>query len=286
MEDFLQIKKTNIYAGLKKDIKLFQISDAHMACMDEESTELDEICYRHFHDNWHRIKREFAEQAGEFCDERYDIEPYIIFERLAQHAVDIEADALILSGDIFDRVSDANLRYMRKFLESYPLPVIYCMGNHDWLTETHEHKNQYDRFFGIVKNPAIDSFDLGEIEVVTVDNGTKNITEHQLSYLEEKLKGDKRILLVLHAPLNMGQFGKDISQKMSPYFLLGVNGDCENAFKFNELVEKYDKNIIAVLAGHIHSFYEEKITGRLTQYTTSSALIGAGREITIKRGLV
>ena len=284
MENFLQIKKTSIYADIDKEIKLFQISDAHMACIDEQSGELDEICYRDFHANWHRIKREFAEKAGEFCDERYDIEPYLIFERLAQYAVDIEADALVLSGDIFDRVSDSNLRYMKKFLATYQLPVIYCLGNHDWITETHEHKNQYDRLNGIVNNPEIDSFQMGEIEVVTVDNGTKRITDRQLSFLEGKLKGEKKVLLVVHAPLNMGQFGKDVSQRMSPYFLLGVDGDCENAFKFIELVQKYENNIIAVLAGHIHSFYEEKITDNLTQYTASSALIGAGREIIIKRG--
>lgn len=286
MDSLLQIKKTNIYAGLERDVVLFQISDAHMACIDKDSSELDLLCHRDFHAQWDTLKREFAKSAGEFCDVRYDIEPNIIFEALAQHAVDIKADALILSGDIFDRVSESNLRYIKSFLDTYPLPVIYCMGNHDWMNERHEHLNQYERFKGIVNNPEIDSYDLGEIELVTVDNGTKQITDRQLSYLEERLKGDKPIVLVVHAPLNLGKFGKDISQRMSPYFLLGVQGDCENAFKLNKLIAENDRKIIAVLAGHIHAFYEEKITDRLTQYTTSSALIGAGREITIKRGLL
>ena len=89
-------------------------------------------------------------------------------------------------------------------------------------------------------------------------------------------------MLVVHAPLNIGEFGEGLSKKLSPYFLQGVEGDPENAFKFNEIVKNNDDKIIAVLAGHIHCFYEGKATEKLWQMTTSSGLIGAGREIIIK----
>ena len=279
--EMLQIKKTEICAGLGREYKLFQISDMHMACLDNESSELDKAD-RVRAGRWIEMKREFADSAGELCDERYDVEADEIFPLLTQYALDIKADALILSGDIFDRITESNLRYLKRFLAEYPLPVIYCFGNHDSMNEAGEYVNQYERFEGIVDSPECDAICLDGLKVVTIDNGTKKITDKQIAFLEEQLKGEQKFLLVLHAPLNVGEFGKGISEKLSPYFLQGVNGDSENAFKFNEIVKNNSDKIIAVLAGHIHRFYEGRIDGDLWQLTCSSGLIGAGREIIIK----
>ena len=58
--------------------------------------------------------------------------------------------------------------------------------------------------------------------------------------------------------------------------------DIEEAREFVELVRANDTHFIGVLAGHIHASVEYNITDNLKQYTTSSALIGYGREIIIK----
>ena len=282
MEQFFQIKKTKIEVGLKREYRFFQISDMHMACKDEQSSLTDIEDNARFHREWGKMKYEFAEKANEFCDERYDMEPSTIFEMLANRALEFKADALILSGDIFDRVTESNLRYIKNFINKFSIPVIYCLGNHAYSNEKGEHLNQYERFKGIVDNPEFDSFDFGEFDIVTVDNGTKRITDKQIESLKEKLSQNKKILLVLHAPLNMGEFKESLGTKISPYFLQGVTGDCENAFKFNEIIEQNDDKVIAVLTGHIHFFAEGHITDNVVQYTTSSGLIAAGREIIIK----
>lgn len=75
---------------------------------------------------------------------------------------------------------------------------------------------------------------------------------------------------------------RSMIKEKSPYFLLGVKGDSENCFKLNQLIADNSDKLIAVLAGHVHCFFEDSIKGSLNQYTTSSALIGAGREIIIK----
>ena len=282
MDQFLQIKRTTLNAGLTKEYTFLQISDMHISCIDEYSTELDKAEHQHFLTQWNPLKREFAANAGEFCDERYDIEPHLIFEKIAKHAEDINADAVILSGDILDRITNSNIRYMTRFIEGYSRPIIYCPGNHAWISEDGKKLNQYDRIKPFIKNPECDSFDFGEFEILTVDNGTKNITDRQLEFLEEKLSAEKKIVLVVHAPLYLGESGEELKNKLSPYFLLGVDRDPENAFKFNKLVEENDEKIIAVLAGHIHAFHEGNVTDKLKQYITSSGLIGACREITVK----
>ena len=82
--------------------------------------------------------------------------------------------------------------------------------------------------------------------------------------------------------VRLGEFGEIMGKKISGYFLLGSNGDSENAHALVRLIKENDEKLIAVLAGHIHTSVEYQITDKLKQITTSSALIGYGREIILK----
>ena len=282
MSELLQINKTIIDIGLKREYRFFQISDSHIAYIDEKSSEIDLKDYERCHKQWGTMKIDFANQFGEFYDERYDIEAYLLFEMLCAHAIEFKADALILSGDIMDRVTESNIRYLKNFFSKYPLKKIYCPGNHASTDEYGNHRKMYERFDGLIDNPEFDVFDFGEFEIVTIDDGTKQITDNQIKRLEEEMAKNKKILLVVHAPLNLGEFAEKMKGKLSNYFLLGSNGDCENAHELVELIKQNDEKFICVLAGHIHTSVEYPITEKLMQYTTSSSLIGYGREIIIK----
>ncbi len=282
MDELLQINKTKIEIGLNREYKFFQVSDAHIAYIDENSSEIDIEDNKRSRSGWNKIKVDFANQFGEKCDSRYDMEAHKLFEKLAEHALKINADALILSGDIMDRVTDSNIRYLEKYLADYPIPVIYCPGNHASHDEYGNHRNMYDRLNGLIKNPEFDTFDFGEFKIITIDNGAKQITDYQIEALNKELSEDKKILLVIHAPIQLGEFGDVMRRKISGYFLLGAENDPENAHKLVKIIKENDKKFIAILAGHIHTSVEYQVTENLRQFTTSSALIGYGREIIIK----
>lgn len=283
MDGLLQIDKTTINLGLKKEYKIFQISDAHISYTDEKSSQIDLDDNKRSHIQWNQLKVEFAEQFEEFRDEKYDIEAHLLLEKLMQYAEETSADAIVFSGDIMDRVTDSNIRYLKGKISKCSTKVIYCPGNHAHHDEYGVHRNMYERFEGLISNPEFDVFDFEEFKVITVDNGTKNITDNQILRLEQELNKDKKILLVLHAPIKLGEFGKVMGEKICDYFLLSKE-DGNNQRKFIELIENNDEKFIAVLAGHIHGAVEYPITEKLNQYTTSSALIGKAREITIKWG--
>jgi len=282
MDNLVQLSKTEINLGLKKEYKFFQISDAHMACLDEESSDVDKAEYNRSHGQWDDLKIHYAERFGEFYDDRYQVEPYVLFEALTKHALEFGADALILSGDIMDRVSESNIRYLKKFKENYPIPVIYCPGNHARTDEFGVHRKMYERFVGLIDNPAFDVFDYDEFEIVSVDNGTKEITREQIDLMKAEIYKNKKILLLIHAPLKLGEFSEEVGKKVNHYFVMGSQYDSDEAREFVELIRANDTHFIGVLAGHIHASVEFNITDNLKQYTTSSALIGYGREIIIK----
>ncbi len=279
--ELLQIKKTEINLGLKKEYRFLQISDMHLAYCDSESSQIDINEHKRFHKQWDSLKFHFAKENNELCDERYSIEPNVLFEALCNYALDFKADALILSGDILDRVTESNIRYLKNTILNFPIPVIYCIGNHGYINENGEHLNQYDRLKDIIPRPEYDSIDFEEFDLLTFDNN-KPITDSQLEFLKEKIASNKKLLLVEHKPLLLGEFGERLFNEIGAYFFIGNENDTENTKEFVNLVKENSHRFIAVLCGHIHSAKEYKITENLMQITTSSGLIGACREIIIK----
>ena len=278
----LQIKDTEIDVGLKREYTFVQISDMHLSYIDNESSEEDKNDHVRYHKQWDFMKREFATKFNEHCDESYDVEPAVIFEILCDYAESLKPDALILSGDIIDRVTESNLRYLEKTLSKIKVPVITCLGNHAMINVNGEHFNQYDRIKRVVPNPEMDSFDFGEFEILTFDNGRPDITKEQINYLKNKLKEDKRYILVVHKPLNIGEFGKRLISEIGSYFFMGTDKDTELAKEFISIIEQNSDRFIAVLCGHIHTAKDFEIAENLRQISTSSGLIGAGRKIIIR----
>ena len=280
---FLQIVKTEFNLGLNKEYRFFQISDMHFAILDEQSSEIDINDFTRYHKQWDSLKYELARQNNEFCDERYDVEPNIIFEKLCNHAQgEFNADLIICSGDLFDRVSESNIRYLSNYKKTLSVPIIYCPGNHEHMNEKGNHINQKHRLKDFMDENGIEILDFEDFLLVSFDNGSDDITDYQVEKFKEIIETNKKILLVIHKPLNMGDFGNNLLGKFGSYFFMGKPGDSENIKKIIKLIEDNDMHFIAVLCGHIHSVQEYKITENLIQISTSSGLIGAGREIIIK----
>lgn len=280
----LQIASTELNIGTKKEYRFFQISDMHLSVMDDQSSELDINDNKRCHKQWDSLKYEFAQQHNELCDERYDIEPNIIFEMLCDYAVSQKVDTIIFSGDIFDRVTDSNIRYLKRLLKDLPMPAIYCPGNHEYMSEIEKNIDQKHRLIGLLDTKGIEAIEYDDFLLVAFDNGSDIITDYQIEKLEELINTNKKIILAMHKPLLLGEFGDNLLSKIGSYFFMGKESDCKNVKKIVSMIKENDDRFIAVLCGHIHSAHEYKITKNLKQISTSSGLIGAGRIITIKWG--
>ncbi len=278
----LQIEKAVIEAGLKSEYKLFHVSDSHITYNDENSSEIDKADAEKCFNSWNEGKFYFAKCFGEFCDDRYKIEAHLILEALKEHSIRFGADALVLTGDIMDKITDSNIRYMKKFVDEYPKKVIYAMGNHGFSDAYGNKGNMYHRFEGIMNDPAFDVVDMGEFKIIVVDNSKRELSDEQIKRFEEEVSKDKKIVLAVHVPIFIGEFAEKMSGRLEEYFIWGKDIPCANSRKFIDLIEKNEEKFICVLSGHIHGATKYRITNNLVQYTASSALIGYGMEIIIK----
>ena len=281
--DLLQIKKSEFNLGLDREYKFLQISDMHISYCDELSSPLDISDKERCNIQWNKMKIQFAKDNDEFYDERYDIDSIVLLETLFAHAEKIDADAIILSGDIMDRVTDSSIRYLKNLFAKAGMPVFYCLGNHEHFNENHDKINQYDRLKDLTNSPEYVSVDYGDFELLIVDNN-KPISIEQLNFLKDKIASDKKLILVEHKPLLLGEFGEKMLDKIGEYFFIGLDKDDDITKEYVNLIKENDSHFIAVLCGHIHSAREYKITENLMQISTSSGLIGACREIIIKWG--
>ena len=191
--------------------------------------------------------------------------PKTHFENLVNTARD--GDALVMAGDVLDYFNGANLRLFDSVLSSFDKPYIAVCGNHE------PPKSTPDGYLFSKAKQKIQKIELDDMLIIGIENAMREISDEQMGELEAIFKGDKPSLLVMHVPI-MTEGNKERLMKSGVYFQLNYEGCPENNLKFIELLLQYSKNIIAVLAGHLHYSDETKICEGLTQYVTAQGVTG------------
>lgn len=199
-------------------------------------------------------------------------------ERFAAAAKEVNScspDIVLITGDIIDHVSDANIRlYMeiRHLLSGEIYPVA---GNHDHATLTvgrgqdGEMDPHWDMIEpdadrkpapGVFPNDAFDySFVRGGFKFIAVDNGRYSLTPEQLSWLEGELKSapDAAVFVYNHVPLKTPATMDTLHR---------IWGDNESLViphsdpQF-EMLMAYRSKIACIFSGHLHSFSDDTVQG-------------------------
>jgi 3',5'-cyclic AMP phosphodiesterase CpdA len=177
-----------------------------------------------------------------------------------------DGDALVLTGDIFDYVSPAHVRFFEKTFKDLKIPYIFAPGNHEVVEEIPS-----ESFMSKIKAPYR-SLELDDITIVAIDDSKKEIRESVLEDLKREIRKDKKIIISMHTPFIFE--GTREFDLCGEYFRLNHQGCPPENLEFLELLKENEGKIIAVLAGHIHCSSLSKITDNLMQYTASQGILG------------
>ena len=271
--------------GLTKEYTLLQLSDMHASAYTTEESKAMSAERR----SYIAGRRNAFTDGFMLSEERM---PYMF-----DYANQINADLVLLTGDIIDFPSELNLSLMQQSIESMKAPALFALGNHDWCyADDYLSAGAAAEYIPKLNalsagEPADDPYvkyvEFDEFMVVSVDNSTDSVTAQTVDKFLELCEKGKPIILMLHVPLHVDSMVQDCTKVWGKD--LGMGGDTgvcawspDVQRFYHAVAEDENSPVVAVFAGHVHFNHEDALPNGVMQYVTSTAYTGDCRVITVK----
>lgn len=270
--------------GLKKDFKILHFTDLHACALDEVEKDAMEPVRRDY----------IPPRQGLFGGGR----PYpseAALPALLAYGEEIAADLILMTGDIIDFPSEANLTLLKSCVDSCKVPVLYITGNHDWSYADDYHTEnaaktyltRVDAISGAVDHAAI--YEDETVLVCAVDSGLDRIREETLeAYLTAARRAKatgKALILALHVPVHAETLVEDTVRVWRQELTIGEGAfgaeDPATMAFYNAVAVESDLAPDAVIAGHVHFDHEDTFPNGTPQYITDIACDGHCRVLTL-----
>jgi len=269
---FIQENNIEINIGLKREYKLIHFSDVHMVTYKEtDSKEVIDEAIR-CENVWLKQKKDFADGHHEHYDESHFIPSTKCLSNIIDYINQEKPIGVVLTGDIIDYYSESNYEELCIQCGNLNYPFVFACGNHETPT---------NRYLDLTYNE--DGFmvlEFDEFKIVSLDNSTKKVTKETLDNLKDELADNKPIIMAMHIPV-CTSYNKEIISRYDPYFLIDENNEDITTKEFVYIL-KNNKNIKAILCGHVHGYCESTYAPNKKQYCASSGLIGKVNKIIVK----
>ena len=279
----MKIIKTTIKAGATKPFKLLHMTDSHI--------------YRDDMTGWNRKGTFDVDYDG--CTEDYFLEAL-------KYAKDNNM-VILHTGDLIDFFSEGNFEFLKKHFTG-DIDYIYAAGNHDFV-DFKDMKNGKSEDKGyketqihvvapyIKNNLYFYSRMINGVNIVTMDDSYYLISKGQLDMLKAEVAKGYPIILAMHVPIYTERLAASMIEDGHPCaYVVAPLEELLMTYPENRKQQQtpdsetihaveYIKNepmIKAVITGHNHKNFEEKINNDVIQYTTHGSFAGYVREITIE----
>ena len=257
--------------GVKRK-HFFHISDTHLSLYDEYSTK-EQI------ENAQRIERDWLTTRDYFADKHEGglpnnrrIPAKAHFENLLQ--ISKGSDCLILTGDILDYISIANIRYLKNRLAGYPDAYMAVRGNHENPSLNGNHEAVTIKLQCGLEQP-VQLMDFGDLILLGIDNSDLRIRTEQLEAVEKCAQTAKPMLIAMHAPI-MTEMNRPALEQAGAYnyFILNHDGCPAENTDFVRMILDKKHNVKGVFTGHLHFQCVAPLSEGLWMYGVSQGIAG------------
>ncbi len=272
MDPFFQLREFSFHLrGLDSAYTILHISDIHLAEWDEESSP-EELAYaKEATASWENGRFNFARSFGDSTDEAHVIALHGYLERWIDLANEMKPDVVLCTGDLMERITEPNMRYLRKMLPRFAAPFLWVRGNHDGGDE-----RAYIPFMG--EHPAWQVFRLGKLKLILLDNSKKEVTADQLTHLRKEAEDGCIPVLAAHIPIRT-EANDTVMSKVGQYFTITKEGCASDTRAFLEYITAPECPIRLFLCGHVHGCMISQYAEGKTQLTATSTMLGGGNII-------
>ena len=276
----------NIYSTEVSDtVRLMVFADTHLWMSDEREEPYREYSAR-MAGAYHSVKH--FQTGAQTTPE----ESFVATIRLAQQR---GVDAIAMLGDIVSYPSERGVEWVGEVLDTVAIPCYYTSGNHDWhyegmegSSESLREKWRGERLMSLFGDHDPDAYavEVGDVRLLLVDDSNYKITPEQRDAVAAEVKSGKPFILLHHIPLyapsRSVSFGighpdwsaaSDKNYKIERREQWPAEGHTEVDYEFYDLATSAP-NLLASIAGHVHSYGVDIIHGR-PHYTVGANAQGA-----------
>ena len=276
----------NIYSTEVCDtVRLMVFADTHLWMSDEREEPYREYSAR-MAGAYHSVKH--FQTGAQTTPE----ESFVATIRLAQQR---GVDAIAMLGDIVSYPSERGVEWVGEVLDTVAIPCYYTSGNHDWhyegmegSSESLREKWRGERLMSLFGDNDPDAYtvEVGDVRLLLVDDSNYKITPEQRDAVAAEVKSGKPFILLHHIPLyapsRSVSFGighpewgaaTDKNYKIERREQWPAQGHTEVDYEFYNLATSAP-NLLASIAGHVHSYGVDIINGR-PHYTVGANAQGA-----------
>ena len=276
----------NIYSTEVSDtVRLMVFADTHLWMSDEREEPYREYSAR-MAGAYHSVKH--FQTGAQTTPE----ESFVATIRLAQQR---DVDAIAMLGDIVSYPSERGVEWVGEVLDTVAIPCYYTSGNHDWHYEGMEGSSESlretwrgERLMSLFGDNDPDAYavEVGDVRLLLVDDSNYKITPEQRDAVAAEVKSGKPFILLHHIPLyapsRSVSFGighpdwsaaTDKNYKIERREQWPAEGHTEVDYEFYDLATSAP-NLLASIAGHVHSYGVDIINGR-PHYTVGANAQGA-----------
>lgn len=278
----MTIRKIRLDVGADKPFTLFHMSDNHICLADGRDNE--------------RKNALAVRRNGEFTRTSYPERQTKVTEELLDYVREKKMP-LLHTGDFIDFTSEANFDYARRVLAG--VDVLMAVGNHEfsqyvgeaWEDEAYKAETMESVLAAFPAGILFGVRVIQGVKIITLDNNYYYVTPELLARLKAELSDGIPAILAMHNPL----FSEDLYAQVTvgkkpedPPYLVGCPEECLRSLsehRYNQ--QKPDAvtldflhfcescpNLRAVLAGHLHTFYESKLNSGIPQIVCTASCIG------------
>lgn len=270
--------------GLKRDFKILHFTDLHACALGDDEAATMAHARRDY-----LIQRQGLSSGGR---------PYTaeaVLPTLLRYGEEICVDLILMTGDIIDFPSEANLTLLKNCVDVCTIPVLYITGNHDWSFADDYHTEYAERTY-LSRVDAISNcvdhavmYEDDALLVCAVDSGLDRIRYETLNaYLNAAHRAretGKILILALHVPLHAETLVEDTVRVWQQELTIGEGAygtdDPSTMAFYNAVAVDSELAPDVVIAGHLHFDHEDIFPNGTIQYITSIACDGHCRVLTL-----
>lgn len=271
--------------GLARPVTLVQITDSHLTFADARASD---------------YTRQMAVERTQ-CFARYpDAGTAQLLAGGLELAASLDADCLVLTGDILDFPSEQNVERLHSALEQYGRPWLFATGNHDWSRAWIDGREERLPDDLDLLSPFLDPRtgcgvrEAGGVRLIAVDDTTYQVSPEQLRFFQEQTADGTPCLLFLHIPLYLPSLLGDTLRVWRSPILLGIPEEVyiedetvihaplptQTTLEFCRLAGSLP-NLLGIFSGHLHFSHTDPLPSGRPQYVTAPGFEGGCRVIRV-----